>query len=185
MTTHIAVVLDRSGSMKRMETEAAGSVNAFITSLNDIEGSKSVTINQFDHIFESVCSGVAPKKVPTLVAGDNYNPRGNTALYDAIGKTIEQLGKKKNVVVCIVTDGAENASHDYDYTSVKKLIDEKTNKGWKFEFLASDIKEAWAGGHKLVGAERTQVYADNLQGYQLRSATMTSTVADYMQRTSK
>lgn len=183
MTTHIAIVLDRSGSMGSMAAEAAGSVNGFVESLKDIKGSKYVTINQFDNIFESTCSAAAPTKVPELVVGKNYQPRGTTALYDAIGRTIVELGNKKNVLMCIVTDGMENASGDFNYERVKSLIDEKTSKGWKFEFLASDIEAVKDQGRGLVGAASTMAFADTGAGYAARSAYMTKTTMDYMSQT--
>jgi hypothetical protein len=180
MTTHIAFVLDRSGSMGSMAAEAAGSVNGTVKSLKGIKGSKAVTINQFDNIFESTCSAVAVTKVPELIVGKNYQPRGTTALYDAIGRTIVELGNKKNVIMYIVTDGAENASHDFNYTRVKSLIDEKTSKGWKFEFLSSDIEEATRGGVNLVGQVNTMSFADTGAGYSARSAHMTASATAYM-----
>lgn len=180
MTTHIAFVLDRSGSMGHMAAEAAGSVNGTVKSLKDIKGSKAITINQFDNIFESTCSAVAVTKVPELIAGDNYRPRGTTALYDAIGRTIVELGNKKNVLVYIVTDGAENASHDYNYETVTALINEKTAKGWKFEYLSSDIEAVKAQGHGLVGAASTMAFADTGAGYSARSRHMTDTATAYM-----
>jgi hypothetical protein len=166
--------------MGSMAAEAAGSVNGAVESLKDIKGSKAVTINQFDNIFESTCSAVAVTKVPELIVGKNYQPRGTTALYDAIGRTIVELGNKKNVLMYIVTDGAENASHDFDYTRVKSLIDEKTEKGWKFEFLSSDIEEAKFGGHNLVGQVRTHTFADNSRGYAARTSHMTASATAYM-----
>jgi uncharacterized protein with von Willebrand factor type A (vWA) domain len=124
MTTHIVVVMDRSGSMGGLAMEAAGATNEFIKSLKEIKGRKSVTIHQFDDKFETTCSQVGQTKVPELIAGENYVPRGLTSLYDAIGKSINDLGNKKNVVMCVVTDGGENNSKEFNYETVKKMISE-------------------------------------------------------------
>jgi hypothetical protein len=182
MVTHIGILLDKSGSMLRMMEEAAGAVNQFIDSLPDIKGRKTVTLNQFDNLFETSCSMVAQSKVPKLVAGENYVPRGTTALYDAIGRTIESFGAKKNVIICIVTDGMENSSSDYDYSRIRELIDKKTNDGWRFEFLASNINEVVNQGISL--GVSTVAFADNKSGYNSRSAYMTQTVTDYVNQNS-
>lgn len=180
MTIHIAIVLDKSGSMMSMATEAVGAVNQFVDSLKDLPGKKYVTINQFDHVYETTCSQAALSKVPVLEEGINYTPRGTTALYDAIGRTISDLGTKKNVVVCIITDGQENASSDYTYESVKALIEEKKNAGWKFEFLSSDLKSVQVGSSFGISSS---AYAANSSGYATISDTLFRSVQDYASNT--
>ena len=190
MTTHIVVVMDRSGSMGGLAVEAAGSTNQFIEELKDIDGKKSITINQFDDHFETTCSQVAQSKVPKLIAGENYVPRGMTALYDAIGKSITDLGKKKNVLMCIVTDGYENASKEYTYEAIKKLIDKKTESGWKFDFLSSDLKSMRIGMdlgfnagmaiNEKTGVTEDFYFAANASGYSGIVSTRTASAASYM-----
>jgi len=163
--------------MSSLGAEASEAVNTFIDSLKDIKGKKFVTINQFDNIFETICSEAAPTKAPKLKYGKNYNPRGTTALYDAIGRTINSFGKKKNVIVCIVTDGMENASSDYTYQTIKDLIEEKKSSGWRFEFLSSDL-QAFNIGQSF--GMNTMLYDANVSGYDTVSSTMTRAVSDYM-----
>lgn len=179
MTTHIAIVLDRSGSMQTMASEAADSINTLMETLNDIKGKKSITINQFDNYFSTTCKEVNLKGVPKLVVGSNYVPRGTTALYDAIGKTIGELTGKRNVMIFVMTDGVENASKEFTHESVKKLIDEKIKLGWKFEFLASDLNAEIATIGLNLGLNTT-VFKESAMGYASRSAYMGATISDYM-----
>lgn len=74
-----------------------------------------------------------------------FEPRGLTALCDAIGKTMtteaERIGKEQwadNVVVCIVTDGGENASHDFNNDSVKSIITHCEKHNYRFVYLGAN-----------------------------------------------
>jgi hypothetical protein len=188
MTTHIVIVMDRSGSMRPLAEEAAGATNTFVESLKDIKGRKSVTIHQFDDHFETTCSEVGQTKVPELIAGKNYVPRGMTSLYDAIGKSINDLGNKKNVVMCVVTDGGENSSREFNYDNVKKMISEKTEKGWKFDFLSSDLTavqhsmDLGFNNKKFNPDAKTEdfYFAASASGYANSSSVRTASVASYM-----
>lgn len=73
----------------------------------------------------------------------DYYVRGCTALIDAIGgaihhiKNIHKYARKEDVpehtMFLIITDGYENASHNYLSDQVKKMIEhEKEKYGWEF-----------------------------------------------------
>jgi Mg-chelatase subunit ChlD len=91
------------------------------------------------------------ESVPNL-DDTNYEPRGATALLDAVGRSIHDFkqGLKNNpkasvskrVIVVVLTDGLENASKEYDYKSVKDLIEQQKKQGWEFLFLASDLESS-------------------------------------------
>jgi uncharacterized protein YegL len=79
-----------------------------------------------------------------------YIPRGNTALLDAVGKTINTLGEKLakmdeaarpgKVIVLIITDGQENASREFNQTRVKEMIERQQNVyKWEFIFFGANI----------------------------------------------
>jgi len=89
------------------------------------------------------------KEVPGLDV-TTYVPRGNTALLDAIGRTITTLGetyaampeneRPERVIVVIQTDGEENASKEYAADAIKAMITEQTSKySWEFLFLGANI----------------------------------------------
>lgn len=180
MKTHIAVVLDRSGSMNGLAEEAAGTVNSYIRNLKDLPGKKRVTITQFDHEFEITCQGRTRKETPELVVGENYIPRGMTALYDAIGRTISLLEDKKNVIVTIMTDGHENDSKEYTLRNIEKLIAKCKEKGWEIIFLGSDLSNTAAAQAWGIDAANTPLYANNARGFAQRSAYMSATTTAYV-----
>lgn len=79
----------------------------------------------------------------------SYQPRGSTALYDAMGKMITTVGAKLSsmpeaerpgkINVFVITDGQENSSTEYVASAIKKMIQEQTDKySWNFNFVGSD-----------------------------------------------
>ena len=150
-STEIIFILDRSGSMDRMSDEAKSGFNSFLQSQRECEGDARLSLTLFDHEFTPVIQSEPLASVPEL-DDTNYEPRGMTALLDAVGRSIDDFnqGLKKNpkanaskhVIVVVLTDGLENASKDYDYKRVKDLIDQQKEQGWEFLFLASDLESA-------------------------------------------
>ena len=51
----------------------------------------------------------------------SYNPGGGTALLDSIGKIINKYKNKTNVIMFIFTDGYENMSREYSYSTIQKM----------------------------------------------------------------
>ena len=92
----IVGIIDRSGSMSTIRDDAEKGFNSFIKEQkkNIIGKDVKVTIAQFDNEYEIVCNGLDIKKFKkyTLV------PRGSTALYDAIGRTVDVVGQRLSSV---------------------------------------------------------------------------------------
>ena len=146
--TEIAYVLDRSGSMQGLQEAAITGFNAFLQSQLDEPGDANLTLMLFDNEFLLPNERTPLQEVRPLDAS-TYVPRGSTALLDAIGRTIDSLGKKLakepedqrpgKVVVAIYTDGYENASSEFTIQDINKRITHQRNKyGWEFMFLAAN-----------------------------------------------
>lgn len=144
----IIAILDRSGSMSSIQREAIGSFNNFLSEQKKVPGDVKMTTVLFDDQYEILNDGVMLTDIPDL-NDKTFVPRGMTALYDAVGKTIttvsERLSKTSKskmpakVIMMILTDGAENASKEYNSSKIKELID--TKKDWEFIYLASDMTQ--------------------------------------------
>lgn len=107
------------------------------------------------------------KNAPNLIHGENFIPRGSTALLDAIGKTIEELETERDVIFVIITDGDENTSREYTKEAVNKMIDTLTKEeGWKFLFLAANQDTIAAGGSIGISASNSMTYAATTAGAQ-------------------
>lgn len=149
--TEIIFLLDRSGSMAGLESDTIGGFNAFIEKQRQLKGEAMVTAVLFDDKYEILWNGVDVKKVK--LTGKEYYVRGCTALLDAVGKTILDIGyrlsaieeskRPGNVIFVITTDGLENASKEFTYKKVKELIQHQQEKyNWSFIFLGANMDAA-------------------------------------------
>ena len=84
----IAVLLDRSGSMESIKSDTEGGFNAFIAEQRKEPLDIRVTLAQFDTDYDVVYANRPVQDVPPL----ELQPRGMTALYDALGKLITDVG---------------------------------------------------------------------------------------------
>lgn len=146
--TEIAYILDRSGSMGGMEEAAITGFNGFLQSQLDAPGDVNLTLLLFDNEFLLVHDRTPLQEVRPIDA-ETYEPRGSTALLDAIGRAIDALGSKiakqpeaerpGKVIIAIYTDGEENASRQYDLHKINKMITHQREKyAWEFLFLAAN-----------------------------------------------
>lgn len=163
--TAIAVVVDRSGSMASMQKDAEGGLNTFIKDQKKEPGDCSLRIDQFDTIYENVIKSTPIKDVNKY----SLQPRGGTALLDAIGKTVTSFGEELaaleedarpgNVIVVVVTDGGENASGEWDAEGVKALIKKQEDEfNWSFVFLAANQDAIAVGGQYGFNAGTSMTY---------------------------
>jgi hypothetical protein len=146
--TEIIFLLDRSGSMGGLESDTIGGFNAFIENQRKLKGKTLVTGVLFDDQYEVVWNGAEAEKVK--LTAEKYYVRGCTALLDAVGKTILDVGYRLSktsednrpgkVIFVITTDGFENASREFTYDKVKELIKHQQEKYcWEFIFLGANI----------------------------------------------
>jgi uncharacterized protein YegL len=146
MNVEIACVIDRSGSMSAIRNDAIGGFNTFLAEQKAVPGEAKLTLVLFDHEYFVLHDAVDIQNVPALKTED-FVPRGTTALFDAVGRTIDSIGarldkaatKPDKVIVVILTDGVENASHDYERSRIAEMIKHQQEKySWEFVFLAAN-----------------------------------------------
>ncbi len=142
--TEVVMVIDRSGSMGAIRFEAEGAVNDFIKEQkkdNDV----LLTLVQFDTKYEFIHKGVPIENARPY----HLHPRGMTALYDAIGRTIQEVGERLAltpeeerpglVIFVICTDGYENASLDFQRHQISDMIQHQESKyNWQFIYLGAN-----------------------------------------------
>lgn len=185
-TIHVVSILDRSGSMMGSQQEVIGAYNAFIEDQKKIASDKGVKIKTslylFDDRYEEVYAKVPVAQTPELNE-ETYTIRGMTALYDAVGKTINKFQDKKNVIMFIETDGYENSSQEFDQDSLQALVKEKTKGGWDFNFVGADLSKATTtqlGTRMGIDASKTMHFAKSAEGYATRNATFTASTMAYV-----
>jgi len=164
--THIAVLLDRSGSMGVVKDETISGFNYFLKQQKAAGDNATFTLVQFDSESTDVVHEARPVRDVSDLNQDTYQPRGSTPLLDALGQTIISTGKTlaampeakrpDKVVFVVITDGEENASHQFSKARVKEMIDHQTGKyNWKFIYLGANqdaFAEAGAVGIPMATA---------------------------------
>jgi len=152
MTTrnHITVILDRTGSMQSIRDDVVGGFNAFLAEQQATPNPTTFTLVQFDSQDSyEVLHAAKNIALVTPLTLEQYVPRASTPLYDAMGRGIVDLEatlaklpegeRPSKVIFVVVTDGAENASKEFDRAAVTKLIATNKTAGWDFVFLSADM----------------------------------------------
>jgi uncharacterized protein YegL len=166
--TDITLVIDRSGSMTSCQLEAQNGINHFIEEQKAQDSECLFTLVQFDTEYEFVENGtpIADVKPYTL------EPRGMTALNDAVGRAITETGSRLAaiaeedrpglVIFVVVTDGLNNASHEFTAEQVRGMIEKQEKKySWKFLYLGANQDAFKEGGKLGVRAGCTTNYAES------------------------
>lgn len=173
--TLMNVIFDRSGSMGEIADEAVGMFNGFLEEQQALPDYAELSLVQFDDKYEECYTCKPIKDCAPLVYGETYIPRGMTALYDAVGKTINRIGedlknrlendRPKRVLFIIITDGHENNSREFSGDTVKKMIDTQKNEfSWDFIFLAAGITAFDDGSTIGLGAGKCATYSKSARG---------------------
>jgi uncharacterized protein YegL len=154
----LIVLLDESGSMGSVVTDTIGGFNTFLETHQKLPGEAKLTLVKFDTKYEIVHNGVDVRKALALNT-ETYTPGGMTALIDAVGRTIDEVGyrlantieeeRPEKVIFMIITDGEENSSKEYTKEQVKEKTEHQTkNYQWEFIFLGAD-QDAWANARGI------------------------------------
>ena len=147
--TEIVFILDRSGSMDILTSDTIGGFNTMIENQKKENGEAFVTTVLFDDKYELLHNHVNIKDVKTIT-NKEYYARGCTAMFDAIGKTINSIGARlkdtvederpEKIIFVITTDGFENSSKEFTKAQVKEMIEHQQVKySWTFMFLGANM----------------------------------------------
>lgn len=168
--TQLLVITDRSGSMASCAGEMRNALNQYFKEQAEVEGECVVDYVQFDNQYDVVYTDR-----PVSEAYAVLDPRGSTALLDAIGKAVTDLGKKLadkpederpgTVVVVTITDGYENSSQEWKPDTVKALIKEQEDKyNWNFTFLGANIDAVSVGASFGFNPDHSLTYSTSNTG---------------------
>ena len=161
--TEIIYVLDRSGSMGHLTGDTIGAYNAYLDEQKNYEGTTKITTVLFDDRYELLFNGVCIDDA--YLDHSKYYVRGMTALYDALGKTIIDVGARlsgtpesqrpEKVIFIITTDGYENASKEFTISKIREMIEHQQSKySWEFLFFGANINSAETASSIGLSEER-------------------------------
>lgn len=159
--THITMLVDRSGSMQAIRTDAEGAVNRFIEEQKALDKPCTLHLVDFDAPQQHGPSWLTTHHDGLLAEAAPYvlTPRGWTALLDAVGMTITTLGERLSsipederpgqVIFLVQTDGQENSSLDWSWEQISELVKRQhEDYGWHFVMLGTG-PEAWGQGERI------------------------------------
>lgn len=172
--TEIAFVLDRSGSMERCQAAAIEGFNRFLREQQEAKGLAKLTLVLFDDEYLVPARSLPVAEILPLTS-DTYVPRNTTALLDAIGQTIDELGnhlasiaeqhRPAQVIVAILTDGLENASKEFTWRRVAELIKQQTVQyQWTFLFLGANQDAIATAAQLSIAAANSATYVADASG---------------------
>lgn len=180
--TELAFILDRSGSMKSMSTAAIRGFNHFLTEQQNSTGQARLTLVLFDDEY-LVPHASTPVVEVSALTPETYVPRNSTALLDAIGRTIDELGERLattpeserpgKVIIAILTDGQENASTRYTTAQIAQRIRHQTDTyQWEFLFLGANQDAIATAASLNISAKNAATYAGDSLGQFAGSAAL-------------
>jgi uncharacterized protein YegL len=157
----VNVILDKSGSMGTKVRDVIGGFNLY---LDELAKERTVEYGLTLTLFDTVAAmryKCAPLADVAKLDQSSYRPEGSTALFDAIGNTVQTVSTDgfNKVITVIMTDGEENSSREWSLAGIRDLIRAKENEGnWTFVFLGANM-DAFAQGEKMgIPARNAQLY---------------------------
>jgi uncharacterized protein YegL len=181
--THLLLIADRSGSMSTIAADMNGGIAQLLKDQAKEPGAIVVDVWTFDDSPAHEFTAVRPDDIKR----DLIVPRGMTALNDAIGLAVTELGahlagldeddRPGKVIVVVVTDGQENSSREWSGSQVHALITEQSERwGWTFIYLGANV-DAFAEGQRYgFDKGQTMNYAATSKGAAGAMATASSLV---------
>ena len=160
--------------MAGLEGDTIGGFNAMIEKQKQESGEAVVSTVLFNES-RVVVHDRAPLDRIAPMTGNDYQPMGCTALLDAVGRAIHHIGNvhkyarpedvPEHTLFVITTDGMENASREYTYDRVRRMIGrQKERYGWEFIFLGANIDAAREAARFGINADRAANYHADGQG---------------------
>ncbi|GHU28547.1 hypothetical protein FACS1894172_10910 [Spirochaetia bacterium] len=167
--TEIVAILDKSGSMSPLTDDTIGGYNEFIEEQKKLQGEAVLTTVFFNHEYQLVHNGKDIKKIKKITRKD-YTAGGNTALLDALGKTINDIVLKLHntqeesrpgkVIFFIITDGYENSSKEFSQEKIREMVElQKSTYNWEFIFMGANIDAFSTAGAIGISQDRAFNYS--------------------------
>lgn len=177
--TAIQLVVDRSGSMSKIRKSAQASINEFVKGQAEHAYRATVRLSEFDTAHNVVYPSTPANRCPHY----ELQPRGGTALLDAMGLAITEFGKELaalpetarpgTVILAVMTDGMENSSFQYDYAAISEMVTHQRDVyKWEILYLGAN-QDAIAEAAKMgIHADQTLAYAGTGSGYRSGTAAL-------------
>ncbi len=189
--TELIFILDKSGSMFNLESDTIGGFNSLISrqKKTQTDGRCFVSTVLFNEKSFVLHDRVELENIGEMTDSD-YSTSGCTALLDAMGGAIKHIGnihkyaRREDVpsktLFVIITDGMENASHNFDGKKIKQLVERQQKKyGWEFLFIGANIDSIAAAKSYGISPSRAKNYNADSVGTSTIYEAVSDTVCSY------
>jgi uncharacterized protein YegL len=187
--TEIVAILDRSGSMERLTNDTIGGFNTFLKEQKEISGEAFLTTVLFNDSYMVLHNRTNIRNIKSITNKD-YIAQGQTALLDAMGKTINNIGSKLyntaenerpgKVIFFIITDGEENASVEFTNDKIREMVELQRNTySWEFIFLGANIDSFTVARSIGISTDRAFDYEADSEGVFNAQRAMSVAVGNY------
>lgn len=192
--THAIFILDESSSMGLIAQETISAFNQQVETIkeNSKDIGTEVSLVTFNtNVNKPIHWKVSVDKVKDL-SFEDFQPQGLTALYDAVGTTIDKFkgdpdfnDEEVSFLVVIITDGYENNSKEYGET-LPALIKELTdNERWTFTYLGANQDVLSVANAMNINVSNSSSFGATLDGVKVASQGITRGLTAYYSATSK
>ena len=152
MNVYNLIIVDESGSMGHLCQSTLSGINETLDTIRQSQKEFAetqqhhLTLVTFssNHFHPAVRTLIDCKPISEVAEYFNeYEPHGCTPLYDAMGQSLVRLHERikgnpeNSAVVTVLTDGLENASHEWRADGLRRLIDQLKEEGWSFSYMGS------------------------------------------------
>ena len=181
------IIVDESGSMSPLRNVTISGINETIGAIHAAQEEFAATQEHFISVVlfddgprtPAVRTIIDCQPIGQIQKFTDYNPRGCTPLYDALGDSLTRLHNRIGAdpdatgVVTVLTDGLENASRVWTAGEVRRLIDRLKELGWSFSYMGSahDVKDVTdlLGFDNIVEFSHDRVGAGNTWAHERSS----------------
>lgn len=189
--TELVFILDKSGSMSGLEQDTIGGFNSMLEKQKNEAGEAFVTTVLFDNNYELLHDRLNIRIINPITKKEYY-VGGSTALLDAIGNTINKIGKAlseakeeerpEKVMFVIITDGMENSSHEFNQSKIKHMIEhQKSIYSWDFIFLGANIDAVETASTFGINEDRAVEFFNDSVGTELNYKVVSEAVSCFRQ----
>jgi len=147
--THVAIVLDRSGSMWTSRDKTVEGYNEWVQQLKEDAEEQDITCslvtfngNVHEHLWKEDAKNLEESTV------ESYNPSGSTAFFDAVGYVIDKMTAEDDgdentaYLLKVISDGDENDSSHYKEKVITEIFEgARASKRWTFDFMGCSEKD--------------------------------------------
>lgn len=175
ISQNIHAILDRSGSMRGKIQDVIGGLKSNIEELKknkEEEEDIFLSIKLFDDSQDIILASknieaIDDQKIDVLLEG--YKPRGQTALRDALGDSLNyfmnhcQMNDTKNskTMIYVMTDGLENASRCYTSEKLQEMIEKAKMNDITVYYIGSNQDSIFQAKQIGIDAGHAMNYNEN------------------------